>query len=40
MSHLDEGQLTCLLDGELTATERTEVEAHLATCSECRALLE
>jgi Putative zinc-finger len=39
MPHLDEGQLTALLDGELTTAETVEVEAHLATCTECRQLL-
>ena len=38
MSHLDEGQLTSLLDGELTASARREAEAHLAACTECRGL--
>ena len=40
MSHLDEGQLTCLLDDELTADERRAAEAHLGTCAECRRLYE
>ena len=40
MPHLDEGQLTALLDGELTSAERAEAESHLATCPECRVLLE
>lgn len=38
MSHLDEGQLTSLLDGELTASAQREAEAHLAICAECRGL--
>lgn len=38
MSHLDEGQLTSLLDDELTAEARREVERHLATCADCRGL--
>ncbi len=38
MSHLDEGQLTSLLDGELTASAQREAEAHLAACAECRGL--
>ena len=38
MPHLDEGQLTLLLDGELAPAERTEAERHLATCAECRRL--
>lgn len=40
MSHLDEGQLTCLLDDELTADERRAAEAHLGACAECRRLYE
>lgn len=36
MSHLDEGQLHALLDGELDETERKAVEAHLESCAECR----
>jgi len=40
MSHLDEGQLTALLDHELTAAERSVAEAHLMTCEECRRLLD
>ena len=36
MSHLDEGQLTSLLDGELAARDRREAEAHLAACADCR----
>ncbi|MEO8635386.1 MAG: zf-HC2 domain-containing protein [Gemmatimonadales bacterium] len=39
MPHLDEAQLTALLDDELTAPETEEVEAHLASCAECRQLL-
>lgn len=40
MPHLDEGQLTALLDGELTSAERVELESHLANCPECRELLD
>lgn len=40
MSHLDEGQLTCLLDDELTADERRAAEAHLGSCADCRRLYE
>lgn len=40
MPHLDEGQLTALLDGELTSAERVEAESHLANCPECRELLD
>jgi hypothetical protein len=35
MSHLDEGTLHALLDGELGSTELAEIEAHLAGCSTC-----
>jgi anti-sigma factor RsiW len=38
MSHLDEGQLAALLDGELEPETKRTVEAHLAACAECRAL--
>jgi anti-sigma factor RsiW len=37
--HLNE-KLSGYLDGELDAAERAEVEAHLASCAECRALVE
>jgi len=40
MSHLDEGQLTLLLDDELDGAERSSVESHLRECAECRRLLE
>jgi hypothetical protein len=40
MSHLDEGQLTALLDHELTAAERSAAEAHLMACEECRRLFQ
>ena len=40
MPHLDEGQLTALLDGELSSAERAEVDSHLASCTECRQQLE
>lgn len=36
MSHLDEGQLHALMDGELDEAERKAAEAHLAGCAECR----
>jgi Putative zinc-finger len=36
MSHLDEGQLHALLDGEMDDAERIAAEAHLASCPECR----
>lgn len=35
MSHLDEGTLHALLDGELGATELLQIEAHLGTCAAC-----
>jgi anti-sigma factor RsiW len=34
------GLLSDLLDGELEAGQRSRVEEHLASCAECRALLE
>ena len=38
-AHITE-YITAYLDGELSAAERTEVEAHLAHCAECRTALE
>ncbi|MGH7497298.1 MAG: zf-HC2 domain-containing protein [Gemmatimonadales bacterium] len=35
MSHLDEGTLHALLDGELGSTELMEIEAHLGSCAAC-----
>ena len=35
MSHLDEGTLHALLDGELGSTELMEIEAHLDSCAAC-----
>ncbi len=35
MSHLDEGTLHALLDGELELTEVREIQAHLGTCTAC-----
>jgi len=35
MSHVDDGTLNALLDGELTAEEGVAVRAHLAGCAEC-----
>lgn len=35
MSHLDEGTLHALLDGELELTEVKEIQAHLGTCTAC-----
>jgi predicted anti-sigma-YlaC factor YlaD len=40
MSHLDDGTLHALLDGEIPSTELSEVQAHLAACAECRTRLE
>lgn len=31
-------KISCLIDGELSPDETTELEAHIAECSECRAL--
>jgi len=39
MSHVDDGQLNALLDGELDDAERREVESHLSGCPACRARL-
>ncbi len=35
MSHLDEGTLHAMLDGELEPNEVAEIQAHLASCSSC-----
>ena len=35
MSHLDEGTLHALLDGELATTEVAEIQAHIGSCSAC-----
>ena len=40
MSHVDDGQLNALLDGELPPAEVREVQAHLAGCTECARRLE
>lgn len=40
MSHLDDGTLHALLDGEIPSAELSEVQAHLAACAECRTRLE
>ena len=37
MTHL-ENEITAYLDGVLDAAQRSEVEAHLATCEACRAV--
>jgi anti-sigma factor RsiW len=40
MSHLDEGTLHALLDGELELHELREIQAHLGSCSACDARLQ
>jgi anti-sigma factor RsiW len=40
MSHLDEGTLHALLDGELDLTEVSEVQLHLGTCVACGSRLQ
>lgn len=40
MSHVDDGRLNALLDGELPPAEVREVQAHLAGCTECARRLE
>jgi len=40
MSHLEEGLLHALLDGEIPSDELAPIQAHLAACAECRARLE
>jgi hypothetical protein len=35
MSHLDEGTLHALLDGELEMSEMAEIQAHLGSCAAC-----
>jgi hypothetical protein len=40
MSHVDDGSLNALLDGELDAEEVRRVEAHLGSCEVCRARFE
>jgi anti-sigma factor RsiW len=40
MSHLDEGRIHALLDGELDAGERRAAEEHLAACPDCRLALD
>ena len=39
MSHLDEGTLHAMLDGELSGEEVAEAQAHLDGCAQCQALL-
>ena len=40
MSHLDEGLITALLDGELSPAETRDARDHLAICGECNARFE
>jgi len=40
MSHVDDGTLNALLDGEISGEEARLVETHLATCAECRGRFE
>ncbi|MGQ0704164.1 MAG: zf-HC2 domain-containing protein [Gemmatimonadales bacterium] len=40
MSHLDEGTLHALLDGEIPSAELAPIQAHLEGCAECRARLD
>src|SRR6476620_3143779 len=40
MSHLDEGTLHALLDGELDLTEVSEIQMHLGTCAACGSRLQ
>ena len=40
MSHADDGTLHAYLDGQLSPVERTQLEAHLASCPACRARLD
>jgi anti-sigma factor RsiW len=40
MSHLDEGTLHALLDGELDLAEVSEVQSHLGTCAACGSRLQ
>jgi len=39
MSHLEEGLLHALLDGEIPSSELPPIQAHLESCPECRARL-
>ena len=39
MPHVDEGTLHAYLDGELPSAERKTLEAHLAECASCRAMM-
>lgn len=39
MSHLDDGVIHALLDGEIPSAELPPIQAHLGACAECRARL-
>jgi len=39
-SHLDEGRIQELVDGEIPSSELLPIQAHLAVCAECRARLD
>jgi anti-sigma factor RsiW len=39
-SHLDEGRIQELVDGEIPSSELLPIQAHLAACAECRARLD
>jgi len=39
MSHLDDGMIHALLDGEIPSAELPPIQAHLGACAECRARL-
>ncbi len=40
MSHLEEGLIHALLDGEIPSAELPPIQAHLAACADCRTRLE
>lgn len=40
LSHLDDGDLLCLLDGEAEAASRADAATHLDACAECRRRME
>ena len=40
MSHLDEGTLHALLDGELDLAEVSEIQKHLGSCVACGSRLQ
>ena len=39
-SHLDDGTIHELLDGEIPSAQLPPLQAHLAACAECRARLD